>query len=184
MRGYKVEGIIIKRRDQGEADRIITLFSRSKGKISLKAKGVRQSNSRRAGSLELFNRVKAGVARGHSDLDILTEVEVLDAYSSWRKFLGRIVIAYQLCETIDKLTPDRQPHPGIFELLESFLSQISSLSDDWQETVDSWLTRIVIGLGFLDPGIKPEMNIKDYIEQLSERPINSVKLLKKLSPRQ
>ena len=84
MRGYKVEGIIIKRRDQGEADRIITLFSRSKGKISLKAKGVRQSNSRRAGSLELFNRVKAGVARGHSDLDILTEVEVLDAYSSWR----------------------------------------------------------------------------------------------------
>ena len=42
MRSYRIEGIIIKRRDFGETDRILTVFTKTQGKISVIAKGVRK----------------------------------------------------------------------------------------------------------------------------------------------
>ena len=124
MRTYTVEGIVIKRQNIGEADKLITLFTETLGKITLLARGIRKSSSRRVGSLELFNQVKVSAARGRGELDTLTEVQVLNSFSPWRRFLGRITLAYQLCEIVDKLTPDRQPHPEIFTLLSLSLSQI------------------------------------------------------------
>ena len=58
MVGFKTEGIILRRRDFGEADRILTVFSLHRGKISVIAKGVRRITSRRAGNVELLNRVQ------------------------------------------------------------------------------------------------------------------------------
>ena len=116
MPGYSSEGIVIKRQNFGEAGKIITLFTREKGKINLLAKGIRKTTSKRAGSLELFNRVKISAVKGRGELDTLTEVLLVENFARWRKYLGRITIAYQLCEVVDRLTPDRQPHPEIFEI--------------------------------------------------------------------
>jgi DNA repair protein RecO (recombination protein O) len=48
---YIAEGIILKRRNLGETDRILTVFSRQYGKIKILAKGVRKINSRRSGHI-------------------------------------------------------------------------------------------------------------------------------------
>jgi len=58
MKSYKTEGIIIKRKNFGEADRILTIFTKNKGKISIVAKGVRKINSRRAPHIELLQKQK------------------------------------------------------------------------------------------------------------------------------
>ncbi len=50
-RSYLIEGIVIKRRNSGESDRLVTVYSPTHGKITLKAKGVRKS-TRRSGQLE------------------------------------------------------------------------------------------------------------------------------------
>ena len=55
MRSFKTEGIVIKRRNFNEADRIITVFSKRNGKINIKASGVRKITSRRSPHLELLN---------------------------------------------------------------------------------------------------------------------------------
>ena len=55
MRNFKTEGIIIKRRDYGEADRILTVMTREYGKLKIKAKGVRKITSRRSAHIELLN---------------------------------------------------------------------------------------------------------------------------------
>src|SRR5512144_2090290 len=97
---YQVYGIVLKRHDLGEADKIVTLFTRDQGKITVKAKGLRKVTSRRAGSLELFHQVKALIIPGKSTFDIIADVELIQSSFSWRKFLGRITIAYQLVEVI------------------------------------------------------------------------------------
>ena len=54
QRLYRIAGVILKRRDMGEADRLLTVLARDRGKLTLLAKGVRRPASRKAGHIEPF----------------------------------------------------------------------------------------------------------------------------------
>ena len=69
---------MLKRRDQGEADRLLTVFA-ERGKVTLLAKGVRRQASRKAGHLEPFTHVELLVAKGKS-LDLVTQAETVEAH--------------------------------------------------------------------------------------------------------
>ncbi len=180
MHSYSLEGIIIKRRNSGEADKIITIFSLQKGKVVLKAKGIRKLNSKRAGSLELFNHVKVAAVPGKSNPDVLTEVVVLNSFSSWRSFLGRVNLAYQIVEAVDKLTPENQPHPRVFEILKTAFLNIDKLNSDWESEIGNWMLEIIRDLGYWPDDEVFTGNIYEFIEEISNRPFNSRKILSKL----
>jgi DNA repair protein RecO (recombination protein O) len=181
MRSYTLEGIVIKRQNFGEADRIITFFTKEEGKVSLIARSIRKITSRRAGSLELFNLVKFSAVKGKGNLDVLTEVNLINSFPGWKKHIGRISLAYQLCETVDKLTSENQPHTRLFTLLENSLNNISGLDADWKEQFNHWLVLLVQYLGFLPEDRPFTGDINRFIEEIAERPIYSRKLLKNLS---
>lgn len=183
MRSYKIEGLVLKRSDVGETDRLITFFTRHHGKLSVLAKGVRRPNSRRAGSLELFNEVQASVHHTKGDLDILGEVELVNSQPAWRKHLGRVTVAYQLVEAVDKLTPDGQSHPKIFDLLKQSLSQIGKLEADWKQDIELWLVELLVELGYWPKSQPFSKDIYEFIEDISSRSLNSPKFLKKISYR-
>jgi DNA repair protein RecO (recombination protein O) len=181
MHNYTVLGLVVKRTNFGEADKIITLFTHSRGKVAAMARGVRKISSKRGGSLELFNLIKASVHPGRGDFDTLGEVQVLDTFPAWRMHLGRVSMAFQLAEAIDKLTPDREAHPKIFELLCSNLSQISFLGSNWKITCDNWLVEIVQELGYWPKTKSFTGNIYEFIENITSRPLHSPAILKRLS---
>ena len=120
---YKTEGIVLKRINFGEADRLLTLYSKHYGKIRALAKGVRRVTSRKGGNLEIFNHVSLFLIHGRN-LDLLSEAQVINTYKSWRKELKKIGLAYYLCELVDKLTPEGQENQVVFELLRDSLSLI------------------------------------------------------------
>ncbi len=180
MRSYCLEGIIIKRVNVGEADKILTLFTKESGKVVLKVKGVRKLQSKRAGSLELFNHVRVFVVKGRGSLDLLTEVILLNTFSSWRKFLGRVNLAYQLAEAVDKLTPENQSHPEIFTLLLSAFLDIENLDSNWKLKIENWLINLIIELGYWPEDKKFTGDIYKFIEDIISRPLYSPKILDKL----
>ena len=180
MRSYTVEGIVIKRTNFGEADRLVTLFTKSWGKMTVIARGVRKLASKRAGALELFNEVKAQIVQGRGQLDTLAEVEIGNTFPSWRHKLGRITLAYQMCEAVDKLTADHQPHPQVYDILVTALSQISGLGQNWKSKIESWLLEILVDLGFWPHDKEFTGDIVELIEGISSRSYNSPKLLNKL----
>lgn len=180
MRSFTVEGIVLKRLDTGEADRVVTLFTRSHGKVTAIARGVRKITSRRAGSIELFNHVRAHIIQGKGSLDILGEVQLVNSFPDWRKAIGRVTLAFQLAEAIDKLTPDREVHPQLFHILSTSLTDISRLSSDWKRVTDDWLVQIVQELGYFPRREEFKGNIQEFIEDISSRPLHSLKLLTKL----
>ncbi|TSC88353.1 MAG: DNA repair protein RecO (recombination protein O) [Microgenomates group bacterium Gr01-1014_16] len=180
MYSYTDEGIVIKRSNIGEAGKLITIFSKTHGKITAIAKGLRKPTSKRAGLLELFNLVKFHAVQGRGEIDTITEVILIESYSSWRKHLGRVTLAYQLAEVIDKLTPDHQPHPEIFEILSDSLSHISLLKNDWKLSLESWILNILIELGYWPKAKQFTGNIWKYVESIVNRPLHSPKLLNKL----
>ena len=57
-RSYTSEGIVLARRNYGEADRILVIYSKNFGRVSYMAKGVRRPKSRKRGHIEVFNYIK------------------------------------------------------------------------------------------------------------------------------
>lgn len=180
MRSYKIEGVILKRSNFGEAGKLITIFTQDHGKMTVKALGVRKTLSKRSGSVELFNYIKAVVIKSRGDIDTLAEVQVINSFSNWRPHIGRVTLAYQLAEVVDKLTPDQEVHPEILDILVSSFSQLGSLTDNWKLTTDNWLVNVMQELGYLERHQAFEGDIQKLIEETALRPLNSPRLLQKL----
>lgn len=171
-RSYKTEGIILKRINLGEADKILTIYTKHYGKIKALAKGVRKITSRKGGNVELFNQVIIFLAKG-KNLDILTEVQVVNSFRKWRKDLDKVSTAYYLCELVDKLTPEGQPSQAVFRLLKDSLSKIDQ--EKRLGLTRAFEEKLLEELGFgIPPGLKQAKgNLKAYIEEITERKINS-----------
>ena len=124
MQGIKFEGIILKRRNLGEADRILTVFTYQKGKISVLAKGVRRIISKRAGNVELLNRVFLYLHPAKSFL-ILTEASSIDTYQILKEDLTLSTYAFHIIELVDKLTAENQEARILYEHLVNVLQKLS-----------------------------------------------------------
>lgn len=171
MRSYKTEGIILKRSNFGEADRIITVFTKKHGKIKVLAKGVRRINSRRGPNIELFNLVTLYIHKGRA-FDILTEAQVINVFPSIRRNLELIGLAYYCCELVDGLCAENQPHPRVFELLLKTFRELDS------GLIHKFESELLYELGFL-PAFK-KIDTTSYIEKLLERRIKTKTILQKL----
>lgn len=113
---YPTEAIVLKRRDQGEADRIIVLFTPHKGKFHALAKGSRRPVSKLAGHVELLNRSQFQVALGRN-LDIITQAEVRENFLRLRSELWHMTCGFYLAELVDRFVEERVPHGDIYTLL-------------------------------------------------------------------
>lgn len=179
MKTYKVEAIILKRQNYSEADKILTIFSKEKGKSKVIAKGVRKISSRRAGSLELFNHLSLVVCEGKG-LDSIIEVNILNTFQSWRGNLRSIGVAYYLCELVDRLTVDGQEHPSVFlALLESLKTNSSQKARKTILTFEKQLLEL-LGFGIPDKYQKDTESLKAYIEEITEKKIMSPKVIKEI----
>ncbi|MFQ5436124.1 MAG: DNA repair protein RecO [Anaerolineae bacterium] len=127
-RTYRSEAIVLKRSDFGEADRLLTLYTREYGKIRAIAKGARKPQSRKTGHVELFMRSSCFFAKGR-DLDILTQAEMVEAYAALREDLVRTTYAAYAVELLDRFTVDEDPHPDIYSLLAAVLSWFGAHED-------------------------------------------------------
>jgi DNA repair protein RecO (recombination protein O) len=123
-RSIRTEGIVLRRQDFGEADRILRLFTRKLGKVSVIAKGVRKPSSKKSGHLEVFMRSSFLIARGRN-LHILTQAEVLDSYEPLRKTLAGIGLGSYVVELVDAFTYEEGSHVNLYDLIHSTLERLS-----------------------------------------------------------
>jgi DNA repair protein RecO (recombination protein O) len=120
---YRTEGVVLRRQDLGEADRIITLYSPTHGKLRAVAKGVRRPKSRIGGHVELFTHVNVLVAQGRN-LDIITQAEAMRPFGAIRDDLWRATYACYCAELVDRLTEERLENRAVFDLLLAELSYL------------------------------------------------------------
>ncbi|MEW6180279.1 MAG: DNA repair protein RecO [Chloroflexota bacterium] len=122
-RTLRVEAIVLRHSDWGEADRVLTLYTREEGKLRAIAKGVRRLRSRKAGHLEPFTRVKLMLAHGR-DLWIVTQAETIHAYLALRDDLERIAHASYVVELLDRFTYEEGGNRALFDLLAITLQRL------------------------------------------------------------
>ena len=124
MSTYKTKGIILKRANLGEADRILTIYTKDFGKIKAIAKGIRKIKSKLAGSLELFCLDDLMIAEGRN-LDVICGAVTEKCFYNLRNDLKATNTAYYLADVIDKLSDEEEPHKEVYELLDELLSEIN-----------------------------------------------------------
>lgn len=105
-RVYSTQALILRRRDVGEADRILTLGTPA-GKRHVIARGVRKTTSRLAGHIELFTCTTMHLAIGRT-FDVVTQSSVIEPFPSIHSDLSRLSCAYYIAEIYDSWTQDEQ----------------------------------------------------------------------------
>lgn len=113
---YRDTGIVLRTYRLGEADRIVVLLTEEHGKIRAIAKGVRKTRSKFGGRLEPLSCVLVQLHKGR-ELDIINQVETVDANTTIFGNLDSMTEAYAILEAVDQLVPDREPVPHIFKML-------------------------------------------------------------------
>lgn len=115
--------------DYGDADRIITLFTRERGRLSAFAAGARKSKKRFAGALEPCTHLKAQLVQRRGDTWRLDGVDVLATFHRLRDDLPRIGRALFGAELARELIRDEHPHPELFDALLEFLKRLETGAD-------------------------------------------------------
>lgn len=116
MKEYSVEAFVLRLRPLGEADRILTLFSRERGKLSAVAKGSRATRSKFGARLDFFARSRLTLHTGRN-LDIITGATLVA--NAWDKLVDPDVFASvgYVAEVIDSLCEPDLAVPEIYDLL-------------------------------------------------------------------
>ena len=147
---FSSEGLVIKRKNIGEADKIVTIFSKYQGKVSVIAKGVRKVSSRRAGNLELLNQIKF-FAHGNGKLPVVTEVATLTTFKRIKSDLQKLGLAYLLLELIDQFLPEGQENNNLYNQLLLFLEGINQSKNFEKDKVlvASFQIKLLKEMGYL-----------------------------------
>ena len=128
MTTYRERAVILRKLDYGEADRIYTLLTSEHGKVPAIAKGVRRSASKLASALELFAHVDVQLAHGRGQLDVLTQAVRLPGA---RLAADPELTAHAslIAELADRVSEDRHPIDGLFELTLLALNDLARDED-------------------------------------------------------
>jgi DNA repair protein RecO (recombination protein O) len=118
------EALVLGTVDYGEADRLVTLFTRGRGKLTAFAAGARKSRRRFAGALEPCTWLKAQLVERQGSTLRLDGVDVVRAFAGLRSELSRIGRALYVVELCRELLRDHEPHAELFALTSSWLSQL------------------------------------------------------------
>lgn len=172
---YRIEAVVLKRSNYGEADRIVTLFSREVGKVIVIAKGVRKITSSRLGSVEPGTLISALIIKGKG-MDILSQTLILDSFPGTKTDLVAITQLSQLLEVVDILTREDQELPEVYEVLVHTLASLTT-SPNKKALLLHAFHQIATVLGFTPPEDLSESALKTYIESIAERHLHSKEYL-------
>ena len=173
---YKAEGIVLKRRNVGETDRIITVFTKEYGKLRLIAKGIRRITSRRGPHLEVFSFVRLMIAKGKT-MDSISDANAIERFEAIRKDLSRVSAGYYLCELVNALVPEKQEHSDVFSLL---LRALRALEENKRAVVVAAFPGVLLEyLGYVTKAKRQEVT-DERIEEIIERRLKTPRFLTQL----
>ena len=178
MPTYRTEAIILKRRNFSEADKILTVFTQKKGKISVIAKGARRLKSRKGGNLDLLNYCQLLIAKG-KNLDLIVEAQAINSFLPLKKDLGKIGLSYLACEIVDLLNAERVENHLLFKYLNEFLESLSAEGDKLKQKLLSvgFQFKVIDLLGFFSETLITSENDLVIIKKLIARDFNQMAYL-------
>ena len=126
----KATAIVLRSRKWGDADRIVTFYSKEKGKIGGVARGARRPKSRFGAALEPFSLCRLNLFEKTGDsLLRVSQVDLVRSSQKLRESLSLIDSAARMVNVVAAITPDGDPDPLLFDTLEQGLASLHESED-------------------------------------------------------
>ncbi len=117
---YNTEGIVLRTRNMGEADKVVTFYTKDHGKVTATARGVRRPRNRLLGPTQVFTHGRYMLFKGRQ-LDTLSQGEIIYSHQKLREDLDDMAAAMYLTEVMDLFLEEGEPNPDLFQLLVTVL---------------------------------------------------------------
>ncbi len=116
MKYFKTEALVLRTRPLGEADRLLTLLTREKGKINAVAKGARKTKSKLAAGVDLFVYAHYDLFQGKT-LPTIIQQDIIETFTYLQENPAAYAHACYFTELVERLLVEGEKTPEIFELL-------------------------------------------------------------------
>jgi DNA repair protein RecO (recombination protein O) len=151
----KTEAIVLRSIRYGEADRILHLYTRNRGRLSAIAKGVRRARSRFGGRLEPFFRLDLVLYEGRGDLLTVTAAETLAGHPRLRDDAQALDSAARACDAVGRVFGDGEPHEGVYHLLANELALLDAGAETHATRANALAFRLKL---LLAAGFAPQLS--------------------------
>lgn len=144
---YREQGIVLRTYKLGETDRIVVLLTAGRGKVRAVAKGVRRPGSRFGGRLEPFSHVDLQLYEGRN-LDIVTQVELIDAFSGVREDFALSACGSSMVEAADVVVQVGERSTRLYLLALEGLRHLAAAPPRPAAVLDAYLLRLASVAGY------------------------------------
>ncbi|MFA6000693.1 MAG: DNA repair protein RecO [Thermoleophilia bacterium] len=126
-RTYSTEAVVLGSHKLGDADRVVTLFTRDHGKTPTVVKGVRKIKSRFGGRLEPFTHLAVQLHEGRN-LHTLTGADTIRTHASLRDNTASLRAGLALVDMLGRASADFERRPRTFNLVINYLDVMEKLN--------------------------------------------------------
>jgi DNA repair protein RecO (recombination protein O) len=148
----KTEAVVLRSIRYGEADRILHLYSKTRGRVGAIAKGVRRPKSRFGGRLEPFFRLDLVLHEGRGELLTVTGVATVDGYPRLRASGAALNAGARACDAVLRLLDSAEPNPPAYNLLCRYLSLLDDPTAERATSLEvavSFRLKLALTAGFV-----------------------------------
>ena len=125
MATYETEAVVLRAIRYGEADNVLTLYTRERGRASAMAKGARRTTSRLGGRLQPGVRAHVTVHEGRGELGTLRGASVIDSHAGLWTAGYRLRAASCLLESVMRILPQEEANESAYHLLSRALALLA-----------------------------------------------------------
>ena len=126
MKLYKAEAVVLRTRELQEADKLLVLYSRQHGKITVAAHGVNKPSSRKRGSVQPFCHTNFLLYKGRQ-LDSVSQCDSVEIFAHLRNDFELLICASYLVELVEAFSVEGEPNEYVFLLLVSTLHMLNPM---------------------------------------------------------
>ncbi|TVX94290.1 DNA repair protein RecO [Paenibacillus agilis] len=126
---YRIEGIVIRSMDYGEGNKIITLCTKSHGKVGVLVRGAKKVRSRHGAATQLFTFGEYVFFRGMGSIGTLNACEITEPNHTLREQLHLAAYASYVVELVDRALQDEESGGAMFDQLLAYMRAIREGKD-------------------------------------------------------
>jgi DNA repair protein RecO (recombination protein O) len=133
MKQFRTTGIVLRRTNYGEADRIVNFLTPTHGKVAAMARGVRKPKSKLSSGLEPFGEATITFGEGRGELAIVLSTRQEKFYRNILKDYDRLQFGYEAIKMVDRFT-EVAVDETFYELLKRTFMYLDALQIDHRFT--------------------------------------------------
>lgn len=180
----KYTGVVLKNYPLGEADELLTIYTREAGKLRVVARGLRRIKSRLAGALQCLNEVEFETASGRKPasggrIPVLVSARVKMVNEYLRQNLKKFAFILVGIETLYRMTADNEPSVAAYDLLLKLFRDLRTASDE-SVAVRQFQVGLLREFGYAPAGLTAVQGdeIDRILQMVLERDIKANNFLK------